>query len=67
VEIKKDSEAVRRERVRQLYETRPAHERTETGVLLFYAWLEKRYPHLLPPGPGDLSDRLKVDLNGLFK
>ena len=39
VEIKKDPEAVRRERVRQLYETRPAHERTEIGALLFYAWL----------------------------
>jgi hypothetical protein len=67
VEIKKDREGVRRERVRQLYKTRPAHERTETGVLLFYAWLEKRYPHLLPAGRGDLPERLKVDLNGLFK
>jgi hypothetical protein len=67
VEIKKDPEGVRRERVRQLYKTRPAYERTETGILLFYAWLEKRFPHLLPVGPGDLSERLKVDLNGLFK
>jgi hypothetical protein len=67
VEINKNPEAVRRERVRQLYQTRPAHERTEAGVLLFYAWLEKRYPHLLPAGPGNLSNRLKVDLNGLFK
>ena len=67
VEIKKDPEAVRRERVRQLYETRLVHERIKTGVLLFYAWLEKRYPHLLPAGPGGLSERLNVDLSGLFQ
>src|SRR5215472_8069129 len=39
--FKDNSEAVRRDRVRQLFEVRYAEERTETGVLLFYAWLEK--------------------------
>src|SRR6516164_6115162 len=46
--FKDNSEAVRRDRVRQLFEVRYAEERTETGVLLFYAWLEKYHRELLP-------------------
>ena len=54
-------------RVRQLFEVRCSDERTETGVLLFYAWLEKHYPNLLSAGPEDPYQHLKVDLAGLFK
>ena len=35
--FKDNSEELRRDRVRQLFEVRYAEERTETGVLLFYA------------------------------
>ena len=55
-------------RVRQLFEARFAEERTETGVLLFYAWLEKYHPELLPRRKqGDLYQHLKVDLTGLYE
>jgi hypothetical protein len=64
---KKDTEAVRRHRVRQLFAARPPEEGTETGVLLFYAWLEKRHPELVPSGPGDPYQQLKVDLKGLYR
>jgi hypothetical protein len=63
----KVDEALRVLRVRQLFEVRSSDERTETGVLHFYAWLEKHYPHLLPTGPEDPCQHLKVDLAGLFK
>ena len=62
----KMDEELRRHRVRQLFIGHPA-ERTETGVLLFFAWLEKHYPHLLPTAPGDPYQNLKMDLDGLFK
>ncbi len=61
-----DPEAVRRARVRQLFVSCPT-EHTERGVLLFYTWLEKRYPHLLPTGPGDPHQQLKADLDGLYQ
>jgi hypothetical protein len=63
----KSNEPLRVLRVRQLFEVRPSEEHTETGVLLFYSWLDKHYPHLLPTGPGDPYQRLKMDLIGLFK
>jgi hypothetical protein len=63
----KENDAMRVLRVRQLFEVRSAEERTETGVLVFYSWLEKHYPHLLPRGPGDSYERFKIDLTGLFK
>lgn len=62
----KSDEELRRHRVRQLFLAYPG-ERTETGVLLFYAWLEKHYPHLLPTSPGDPYQHLKIDLTDLFK
>jgi hypothetical protein len=65
--MSRDSEAVRLARVRQLFEARPSEERTETGVLLFYGWLEKHHPELLPTGPGDPYQHLKVDLRGLYQ
>ena len=64
---KKEFEAVRLVRVRQLSEARPAEDRTETGVLPFYAWLQKRYPELLPTGPSDAYQHLRADLKGLYK
>ena len=63
----KVDETLRVLRVRQLFEVRCSDERTETGVLLFYAWLEKHYPNLLSAGPEDPYQHLKVDLAGLFK
>ena len=66
--FKDNSEAVRRDRVRQLFEVRYAEERTETGVLLFYAWLEKYHRELLPQQKrGDPYQYLKVDLEGLYE
>ena len=61
------TEAMRRTRVRQLFEARPSEEHTETGVLLFYRWLQQHHPELLPSGPADPYQQLKVDLRGLYK
>ncbi|MGB2666300.1 MAG: hypothetical protein WAK48_20025 [Candidatus Acidiferrum sp.] len=63
----KSDEPMRVLRVRQLFDVRCSEEHTETGVLLFYAWLEKHYPDLLPTGPGDPYQHLKMDLSGLFE
>lgn len=63
----KNIEAVRVLRVRQLFEARSNEERSETGILLFYGWIENHYPHLLPTGRGDRVQQLKADLVGLFK
>ena len=65
--VPKINEVLRVLRVRRLFESRPSEEQTETGVLLFYAWLEKHYPHLLPGEAGDPHEHLKADLAGLFK
>jgi len=64
---KRDTEALRRARVRQLFGARPSEEHTETGVLLYYAWLQKYFPELLPTDQGDPYQHLKVDLKGLYK
>jgi hypothetical protein len=63
---KKDTEVVRRIRVRQLFESGP-FQHTESGVLRFYEWLQRGYPYLLPTGPGDPHQHLKADLMGLYK
>jgi hypothetical protein len=63
---KKDPDALRRTVVRQMYEARPARERTEAGMFLFYRWLANRYPELLPEGNGDRFEHLKEDLKGLY-
>jgi hypothetical protein len=65
--IMEEAEAVRRERVRQLFQARPAAEHTETTVLLFYGWLQQHHPELLPKRRGDVYKHLKVDLSGLYK
>ena len=62
-----DTEALRKARVRQLFQARPAEDYSETGVLLFYAWLEKYHPELLPNGRGGAYPHLKVDLHGLYR
>jgi hypothetical protein len=64
---KKEFEAVRLERVRQLFKARPFAEHTENGVLKFYGWLHRHYPELLPNERGDPYKHLKVDLSGLYK
>lgn len=64
--MKTDSEAVRVARVRQLFGT-VSYPRTRTGVLIFFAWLEKNRPELLPKDKvGDPFQQLHVDLGGLF-
>ena len=62
-----DPEVVRRERVRQLWQAYPVKNRTATGVLIFYGWLEKQHPELLPPGQGDPYQHVKEDLAGLIE
>jgi hypothetical protein len=62
---RKDSEAVRVARVRQLWQAREPKQRTATDVLIFYGWLEQHYPDLLKRGKGDPYQHLKVDLSGL--
>lgn len=52
--------------MRQLYEKRPTLERTEAGIFLFYRWLRRHYPELLPRSKGDSLEKLKTDLKGLF-
>ena len=64
--LRKDSEAVRVARVRQLWQVRAPKQRTETELLIFYEWLEQHYPDLLKRGQGDPYQHLKVDLNGLI-
>ena len=64
---KKDPEAVRVARVRQLWEARQLKERTGMQVLIFYGWLKEHYPDLLKRGHGDPYQHLKSELNGLWK
>jgi hypothetical protein len=47
----KSAEARRRGRVRQLFESRPPEERTETGILAFYGWLREHHVGLLQRRP----------------
>jgi hypothetical protein len=64
---KKDNEALRRMRVRQLWQAREPELRTEDHILIFHGWLEQHHPELLPRGQGDAYQALKVDLSGLYK
>jgi hypothetical protein len=36
-------------------------------VLFVLAWLDKDYPQLFLPGPGDPLEKLKADLKGLYR
>ena len=57
----------RRPLVRQLFST-GSYPRDGTGVLIFFAWLKKDRPELLPKEKlGDPYEHLKFDLAGLFK
>jgi hypothetical protein len=64
---KMKAEAVRRVRVRQLFEARPSEDLTENAVMRFHGWLYQHHPELLPRRRGDMYKNLKVDLSGLFK
>lgn len=65
---KNDYEVVRRERVRQLFRMRLTEELTETGVLLFYRWLQKYHPELLlRKKRNDPYQHLRMELEGLYK
>jgi hypothetical protein len=64
----KDSEELRRARVRQLFKTLPLEELTETGVLIFYRWLGKYHPELLlRKEQDDPYQHLRMELEGLYK
>jgi hypothetical protein len=72
--VRRQAEAVRLARVRQLFEARPfsgplqrIEDRTEKEVLTFYGWLHQHHPELLPKRQGDMYKHLKVDLSGLYK
>ena len=65
---KNDYEVVRRDRVRQLFRMRSSEELTETGVLLFYRWLQKYHPELLlRKKRNDSYQHLRMELEGLYK
>jgi hypothetical protein len=62
----KDSEALRRKRVRELFLGLPAEKRTEAEILSFYNLLFDKYPELLPSTrDGHPYQWLMVDLLGL--
>jgi hypothetical protein len=67
---KKVSEGDRVAQVRQLFVAQhpdPA-KRTPTIVLIFYGWLERHLPELLPEEKhADPLQHLKSDLSGLFE
>ena len=62
---KKDSEELRRERVRQLFVARHPGKRTANDILNFSLWLQKHNPDLLPK-QGNPYHHLKADLDGLY-
>lgn len=63
----KDSEALRRERVRQLFVARCPVKRTANDVLNFFLWLKRCGPDLLPRDKeGDVYQQLKGDLDGIY-
>ena len=65
---KNDYEVVRRDRVRQLFRMRLSEELTETGVLLFYRWLQEYHPELLlRKKRNDPYQHLRMELEGLYK
>jgi hypothetical protein len=58
------TEADRRAQLITLWLERPEEERTDTGILFFYQWLEEHHPELLKRGSGDPYQYLKADLTG---
>jgi hypothetical protein len=58
-------EAVRRARVRQLFDA-GLYERTEIGIFKFLGWLRDHHPELLKRS-GVPYQHLKSDLSGLYK
>jgi len=63
----KDSDALRREYVRQLFVVRCPVKRTANDVLNFFLWLRQRGPDLRPRGKRvDTYRQLKGDLDGLY-
>lgn len=65
--MSKESELMRRSRVRQLFQALPVDKRTESGVFIFHGWLVEHHSDLLPTRPGDSCEHLKMDLIGLYK
>jgi len=67
METKEDSkalkdEAVRKLRMRQLWEVSSERHRPETGHLNFTKWLQEHFPNLIPPGEGDPCQRVRAEL-----
>ena len=65
----KESEEVRRARVRQLFLARSEENRSEVSARLFRKWLEDHYPQLVRRRSAHRSsyDFLKADLEGLLR
>jgi hypothetical protein len=64
----KDIEALRRARVRQLFQALPSEARTEDGIMKFYGWLQLKHPELLPrTRNGDPYQFVMAELSGLYK
>ncbi len=66
---KKDTEAIRRTRVRQLFQALPSKGRTEAGIMKFYGWLQVRHPQLFPRTrrDGEPYQVVMAELKGLYK
>jgi hypothetical protein len=61
-----DKNAIRISELRRLWLQRPADQRTENDVVVFYGYLEQRLPHLLDRRRSDPYQNLKSDLRGLI-
>ena len=61
----RDPDAMRRERVRELFLVRCPAKRTANDVLIFFLWLQRCSPDLLPKR-GAPYHHLKTDLDGLY-
>ena len=62
---KRDPDATRRERVRELFLAQSPANRTANDVLVFFLWLLRCSPELLRKR-GSPYDHLKTDLDGLY-
>jgi len=58
------TDADRRAQLLTLWLERPEDERTDTGIVNFYQWMEENHPDLLQRGKGDPYQTLRADLVG---
>jgi hypothetical protein len=59
------TDADRRAQLLEIWLEGPPEERTEeTGILIFYEWVQENRPDLLKSGAGDPYQHLRNDLTG---